>query len=567
MNPAWLTIALEIALCFFSCMFAYYAFRYAWFVKKAVSRQYMAGGAVLFIVSSVIGLLHLRSDTIASNAGGWVNFSFWITGIIFVFVGQIHTVKSLQKIYPVPLYQLILKVKRGGYYLVALLILLLSIPVGAVSLKYASLSALAMDMRMLVDIGIRMSAVCLLGIATRMDFRGMALTSEHDKDAIGLTGFKNDGFSLYQEEIAYVCGYTDTINYFLSAMSPVLDKKVLCNLLSDWGLRHPILFEKLHNTRIAAIDKTTIGKHLNRIFEKDRLRYLVEEFSSLTAYLVKSLGALTTDHLADQTLKTCYERLQNQYAGHSVIFEVLKSVPDGFLKEEKLTLLSKEELETKVRQQTLELRRQKDELAVSLAEKEILLREIHHRVKNNLQIISSLLGLQANAFQDQQAKALFSESRNRIKTMATVHELLYQSDSLARVDFGKYIKNLTGYLWRAYECGGMVTLQMDTASEMFLDIDQAVPCGLILNELVSNSLKYAFPEGKTGEVKIVFKKNSDNSYVLSVFDNGVGFPAQFDIHEDRETLGLRLVSRLVDQLEGQLSIETNPGARFTIRFS
>jgi sensor domain CHASE-containing protein len=198
----------------------------------------------------------------------------------------------------------------------------------------------------------------------------------------------------------------------------------------------------------------------------------------------------------------------------------------------------------------------------SVEEKEVLLKEIHHRVKNNMQIISSLLSLQSTYIRDSAAREIFKESQNRVKSMALIHEKLYHSKSLANVDIDEYVRDLTADLVRSYGAGGKVTLKIDVG-DISLGVDTAIPCGLIINELVSNSLKHAFPHGE-GEVHVRVR-SVGNRIELTVADNGVGMP-DTDFKKT-ETLGLRLVVILVeDQLNGEIKLESNGGTAFCITF-
>ena len=204
-------------------------------------------------------------------------------------------------------------------------------------------------------------------------------------------------------------------------------------------------------------------------------------------------------------------------------------------------------------------------IRTSLREKEVLLKEIHHRVKNNLQIISSLLNLQTGQIEDERAEALFRESQDRIRSMALIHERLYQSEDLARVDFAEYIRSLVGYLVRSYSAeAGSVRVETEV-DDVSLGIDSAIPCGLIVNELVSNALKYAFPEGREGRIYVQLREARDGGYRLVVSDDGVGFPEGLDFRMT-ESLGLQLVTTLLDQLEGRIELDSCKGTRFTMTF-
>jgi len=204
-----------------------------------------------------------------------------------------------------------------------------------------------------------------------------------------------------------------------------------------------------------------------------------------------------------------------------------------------------------------------EHLKSSLKEKEVLLKEIHHRVKNNLQIISSLLNLQSGYIQDEQAGEMFKESRNRVKSMALIHERLYQSKDLARIDFAEYVRNLTTHLFRSYGVNTHAVGLKIAVGKILLDIDTAIPCGLIINELVTNSLKYAFPPGVAGEIHINLQRENNGRLALVVSDNGAGLPSDFDFQKT-DSLGLQLVSTLADQLEGTIQLERDRGTTFKI---
>ncbi|MFC2157286.1 histidine kinase dimerization/phosphoacceptor domain -containing protein [Acidobacteriota bacterium] len=217
-------------------------------------------------------------------------------------------------------------------------------------------------------------------------------------------------------------------------------------------------------------------------------------------------------------------------------------------------------LEKEVEERTLQIN-------ASLKEKEVMLREIHHRVKNNMQIISSLLRLQANSIDDPEVRNLYNVSQNRIKTMALIHEKLYKAEDLSQIDFREYVESLTMHLFSIYQNESTsVDLKIDI-KDIYLDINRAIPCSLIINELVSNSLKHGFIDLPEGEIRIQMNHGSEKerNILLAVEDNGTGFPEGFSI-EDSRGLGLHLVTDLVNQLGGSLEIASGQGARFAIRF-
>jgi PAS domain S-box-containing protein len=200
----------------------------------------------------------------------------------------------------------------------------------------------------------------------------------------------------------------------------------------------------------------------------------------------------------------------------------------------------------------------------SLEEKNVLLSEIHHRVKNNLQIISSLLNLQSHYIDDEKDKIIFKDSQSRVKSMAMIHEKLYQSLDFSKVDFKGYIFSLTTHLFQTYNTNSEnVKLNLDV-EDIALNMDTAIPCGLIINELLSNSLKYAFPHGKKGCINIKLK-SEDSLLILEIEDNGIGFPEGYDF-DNNDSLGLQLVSSLVRQIEGKLEIIAKDGTKFKIIF-
>lgn len=207
-------------------------------------------------------------------------------------------------------------------------------------------------------------------------------------------------------------------------------------------------------------------------------------------------------------------------------------------------------------------------IQTALDEKEILLREIHHRVKNNMQVIRSLLKLNARFIDNEQALLAFAESRNRIKAMALIHETLYQADNMANIDLHEYVGKLVRNLVRAYNIHqGRVQVRVDLG-ELVLDLEDATPLGLILNELLSNAFKYAFPDGREGEITLSLHEKEEGTIDLVVRDNGIGMPENLDIHSVRDSMGVQLVLGLVEgQLGGSIDVFSDGGTTVHIRFA
>jgi len=205
-----------------------------------------------------------------------------------------------------------------------------------------------------------------------------------------------------------------------------------------------------------------------------------------------------------------------------------------------------------------------EKLKESIKEKEMLLKEIHHRVKNNLMIISSLLNLQSRYIKDEASKDIFKESQNRARSMALIHERLYQATDLKRIDFGDYIRTLSNELFRIYAGGfGLIELKINV-EDIFLDINTAIPLGLIVNELITNSLTHAFPEGKRGKINVNFHPKDDH-YEFTVNDNGIGFPKDIDF-QNTDSLGLQIINSLTDQIDGKIKLDRTTGTEFKILF-
>lgn len=202
----------------------------------------------------------------------------------------------------------------------------------------------------------------------------------------------------------------------------------------------------------------------------------------------------------------------------------------------------------------------------SLTEKEVLLREIHHRVKNNLQIVSSLLSLQSNRITDSQTVGILQDSQNRVSAMALIHESLYQSSNLANLNFAEYVQTLVNNLFTSYNVDReLVALHVDVESEIAIDVDRAVLCGLIINELVTNALKHGLGGDLNGKVQVKLEQSDSDLLILSIENNGRELPPDFDLSNVR-SMGLSLVRSAVGQIKGQLTVETGAMTIFKISF-
>jgi two-component sensor histidine kinase len=231
------------------------------------------------------------------------------------------------------------------------------------------------------------------------------------------------------------------------------------------------------------------------------------------------------------------------------------------------------DLDARVQQRTQELFAANEQLVQtnlkveeSLREKETLLKEIHHRVKNNLQVIVSLLRMQARSVTDAETVSALHNSQTRVQSISLIHEKLYQSKNLAKIDFGDYLKSLTANLFHLYQTADEKFQVRIQTNEITLELERAVPCGLIMNELITNAMKYAFPDGKKGTIWVELHASPEQKFSLQVADDGIGLPADFDLQSTR-SLGLQLVSSLVSQLGGSLEVERSGKTVFRVSFA
>ena len=271
------------------------------------------------------------------------------------------------------------------------------------------------------------------------------------------------------------------------------------------------------------------------------------------------------------TFQTFYQAIEAAVLQHGVAnYEVCNVKKDGtpFWCQANISVFEHPEYGTvfvAVQQDISEQKQAQEQIKASLKEKEVLLQEIHHRVKNNLGIVTSLLQMQCRRTKDPQATAILLDSQNRIASIALVHEKLYRSANLSNINFAEYIVNLTSHLFDSYNINSNLVKLNIQVDDVSLNIETIIPCALIINELVSNALKYAFPKSREGEIEIILEQQ-DSNLILIIRDNGVGLTPDFDSKKDK-TLGLTLVYGLVKQLKGKIEITSQSGVEFKINFT
>jgi len=300
------------------------------------------------------------------------------------------------------------------------------------------------------------------------------------------------------------------------------------------------------DNKIQFINHTRPGVSIEQVIGTDIYGYVLPEYNEL----------------AKQKLNQVYENGKPQH------FEIPGLHTDGssawysanvgpLFSEDKVTGI------TLIIRDVSDRKKAEEKIQQSLKEKEVLLKEVHHRVKNNLQIILSILNLQYVKVSDKKTLDLLRDVRNRIKAMSFIHELLYQTDDFSSINFSEYITNITNNLVYSYSPNNTIDLKLDVGI-LFLDLDRAIPCGLIINELVTNALKYAFRSRDKGEISISLTQTND-FIRLVIADNGNGFPTGID-YRNTESLGLQLVVTLVEQLRGEISLDNSNGTKYTITF-
>ncbi|NJN92970.1 MAG: PAS domain S-box protein, partial [Anaerolineales bacterium] len=387
--------------------------------------------------------------------------------------------------------------------------------------------------------------------------------------------FENSPVALWQEDLSLLKHYLDKLRH-----SGVTD-------FEQYFEQHPqVVAHCASLIRVLDVNKAAMAiegaKDKNALL--DNLSHIFE--MKIPTHFQQELVAIATGKLIYHN-----EGSSGNLAGKLVHYQVGWSVAPGYeadlssvivfvldITEQRQVELElrqyRDHLEDRVALRTAELSQLNQQLELEINErkrvlqdKEILLQEIHHRVKNNLQVISSLLDLQAKYLKDEASREVFKESQHRIRSMALVHERLYQAQDLTRIDYAEYITNLTHHLLVAYDNRRRQIHLRQQIDPLSLSIETAIPCGLIINELVSNALKHAFPDHSGGEIWLEFRAAPNSQIILRVGDNGIGLPPQVDFRRSK-SLGLTLVTTLVKQLQGTIEVNNNTrGTEFCISFS
>ena len=314
-----------------------------------------------------------------------------------------------------------------------------------------------------------------------------------------------------------------------------------------------------------AVNETDTGKN---IFINNELKNILglseDEILNVEKILAKSIrdksnikngsrDGVKIDTAANQENLT-WDNIEILTASGDKKFITAKMIP---LHEQKLTIFTLHDITDRLKTEKY--------LQNSVIEKEILLREVHHRVKNNLQTVSSLLDLQAESITEPKSVEAFRSSQSRIKSMALIHERLYKSENLSKIKACEYIKNLVEYLEGTYQSPSRDIEITTEIADLYLNLDVAIPCGLIINELVSNSMKYAFPQNHNGKIKVSLQSDNKENLALTITDNGIGIPLNFKT-VNPQSLGLELVKLMAKQLNGKMAIDGTSGTVISIVF-
>ncbi len=329
------------------------------------------------------------------------------------------------------------------------------------------------------------------------------------------------------------------------------------------------LYIKWLEKRIQEVHYAANGQEGMELFDKYQPDLLI---SDISMPLINGLDMIRKIKQANPGL---YVVIMSAYSFKEYFLEAISLGVNGYLikpvEPDKLYAMVDELAGYILMHRALEEKERKRQIAESnlkksLEEKEILLKEVHHRVKNNMQIISSILKMQERLIDDPKLKTVLGESQNRIRSMALIHENLYRNENLANIQFKNYVQSLVNTISRSYfDQQKKVTFRFDI-EDVFLPIDIGIPCGLIINELISNAFKHAFPDRDKGLIRIALEHTGNGSYVLSVSDDGIGIDGSFS-PESANSLGMRIVYKLIQQIEGNLSFDFSDGTKYFISFN
>ena len=370
----------------------------------------------------------------------------------------------------------------------------------------------------------------------------------------------------------------------LDVMMPGIDGFETCRLLkADAKTKDiPVIFmtalsgteERVQGFKVGAVDYVIKPIQQQEVLARIELHL---KLSSLNKNLEEKNQNLTQKNLLlKQQIEKCQITEINLKKTQQKLQDALRERIEA---DRTLTKLN-EELETKIERRTLELinfnkklqqeitQREKAEAIIkkSLKDKEILLKEIHHRVKNNLLVVSSLLEFQTDYIKAPEIISMFEDSQNRIYSMALIHEQLYKSKNLAKLDFSQYLESLVCNLFESYNVSQESIFCHLQIQKINLNIETAHPCGLLVNELISNALEHGFPKQKKGNIWISLQQNLNQKIVLNIRDDGIGFPEHLDFRKT-ESLGMQLVCTLTEQLEAEITMKRCQGTSFTLVFS
>lgn len=375
---------------------------------------------------------------------------------------------------------------------------------------------------------------------------------------------KNNSIVHCNVAVSVVFGKDQIPQYFISVFENITKRKEAEEKIKAQSVKFNAIIEGTSHV-IWTVDKNICLTTFNENYSKQqKLRYGIEA--------KEGLSMITGDAISTVEYNNFWiKKYESAFAGYSQYFETQFFDKEGteswreiylnpiFGKDGQIQEVSG------IGHDITEKKKSEEKIRQSLQEKEVLLKEVHHRVKNNLQVISSILNLQSSYVKDESTLNILKESQNRIKSMAFIHESLYQTKDFSSINFSEYIVNLSQNLIHSYsDVGHEVKLNLDIQN-VFLNLDLAIPCGLIINEIVSNALKYAFVDKKEDE-EIVIKMTLDkDNLVLIIGDNGIGLPKNID-YRNTESLGLQLVVTLTEQLNGKIDLDTHNGTKYTIKF-